>query len=85
MVKAIEQAADQQRFAGADFPRNDDESLVGPDPVEDIRQRFVVLGGAVIKLRIRCDTERILREAGFPEDVITRLAGEGVIKGRRGK
>ena len=31
------------------------------------------------------DTERILREAGFPEDVITRLAGEGVIKGRRGK
>jgi len=42
----------------------------------DRRSRLVPVGN---------DTERILREIGFGEEAITRLADEGVIKGRRGQ
>ena len=59
LIQQLQQAADEQRFAGTDFSGHDHESLVTSDAVVQRRQRFVVSPGGKKKKRIRSDLEGI--------------------------
>src|SRR5208282_1714609 len=59
LIQQLQQAADEQRFAGAHFSGHDHESLVASDSVIESRQRLVVSPRGKQKKRIRSDLEGI--------------------------